>query len=66
VKKLSPCPFCGNTYVYLVDANSGDGALVYCSNCCLETPTEPGTTKDEAIDYWNKREWSPPSSNRQL
>lgn len=49
-EKLKPCPFCGNSDIYLA------GYSVYwceCKNCKAETGAH--NTKESAIESWNMR-----------
>lgn len=57
-KELEPCPFCENTEVY----TTNDGKYCHYVECiryqpeyivCCRGPVR--TTKQEAIDAWNKR-----------
>lgn len=52
--KLLPCPFCGGEDL-TVYRHETVGSWVACVDCGLETPTETGTTPDEATKYWNTR-----------
>lgn len=63
MEKLKPCPFCGDRDTYLHKAQGAFGAHVYCKGCGLEAPTETGVTDEQAVTYWQTREWSATTSN---
>lgn len=52
---LLPCPFCGHTEPRLTEIKPHEMHYVACENCGLEAPSETGTSKDDAVAYWNTR-----------
>ena len=61
--KIKPCPFCGNTNLFVGDADTirNDGDHEYFAVCCSVTQGGCGATsgyypyKTKAIKKWNKR-----------
>ena len=55
-EKLKPCPFCGGDNIDIIPADIIAGTpywRIYCYRCgCTQTPI---SSKDEAIEEWNKR-----------
>lgn len=54
--ELKPCPFCGkkNPIVDVFNLESGIVYQVYCNQCGGCGP-DYGSSKERAIDAWNKR-----------
>ena len=57
--KLLPCPFCGGSDVHLRRHSPAHMSWVSCRDCGLEAPSETGTTDEDAVAYWNRRDFSP-------
>lgn len=53
--ELAACPFCGSGDVHLVTNTQAEMSWVACRACGLETPSETGTSADNAVAYWNQR-----------
>lgn len=53
--ELLPCPFCGGADVNLHEHKQAAMWWVSCKSCGLEAPSETGTTRIDAITYWNTR-----------
>lgn len=64
MSKLKPCPFCGGKAELTTDVTaerySKPRAMIYCTNCKIETrwfddKNRDGTFVEEAVNAWNKR-----------
>lgn len=59
--KLKPCPFCGESYVYIrlrtqSDILCGSRPYIYCPDCGLIFLYDYGDTEESVlIKKWNKR-----------
>lgn len=54
---LSPCPFCGNPYVSLVETlNELDGESTWFVNCGCCNASQLPDSKESAIQNWNHRD----------
>ena len=55
--KLKPCPFCGGKAIlsgsHTVADETFELRFVFCESCCTETRLY--STKQKAIDAWNRR-----------
>lgn len=50
---LKPCPFCGNTRVFVMYSEIHKAYFVFCTNC--KASTNVAARKEDAIYLWNKR-----------
>lgn len=57
--ELKPCPFCNSTDVSVNRMEKACMSWVSCKSCGLDTPSETGTTDDQAVSYWNTRPGAP-------
>jgi len=54
---LKPCPFCGGN-AYLRMAAIRRSYIIECGEGCIRMPADPNetfTSKEKAIEAWNKR-----------
>ena len=52
MRKLKPCPFCGNDEDVSLADNGRDGWQIFCPNCCA---CLDWVDKDEVVEIWNTR-----------
>ena len=53
MSELLPCPFCNYTHPVVVEDRYSGDHIVECNRCLAVGPL--CETKEEALQYWNKR-----------